>query len=71
MFWNQTIETVAISLGGDAEELAGAVAAEVDKFVRCGALDDDEIADVIIDLQLDLLVDLNGHTRGKSLNPKP
>ena len=58
-------EVTAISLGPDDASPWRARAEKVfDRFVDARDKTDDEIADMIAGLEIDILVDLNGHTKG-------
>jgi protein O-GlcNAc transferase len=58
-------EIVGVALGGDdGSEIRARVAKAVDRFVDVGALGDRGAAELLRGLDVDILVDLNGHTQG-------
>jgi predicted O-linked N-acetylglucosamine transferase (SPINDLY family) len=58
-------EIIGIALGGDdGSEIRARVAKAVDRFVDVGALSDRGAAELLRGLDIDILVDLNGHTQG-------
>lgn len=60
-------DTIAIALGGPArrgDALRPRLEAAFDRFVVAGAEDDRALARIIRDMEVDILVDLNGPTRG-------
>jgi protein O-GlcNAc transferase len=58
-------EIVGVALGGDdGSEIRARVAKAVDRFVDVGALSDRGAAELLRGLDVDILVDLNGHTQG-------
>jgi predicted O-linked N-acetylglucosamine transferase (SPINDLY family) len=61
-------ETFGISLGpDDGSDMRRRLAAAFDTFVDASQLRDDQIVAKIRELAIDILVDLNGHTRGQRL----
>jgi predicted O-linked N-acetylglucosamine transferase (SPINDLY family) len=58
-------EITAISLGSAQESAVRArIKASIERFVDTQAMEDDQIADFIREHEIDILVDLNGHTEG-------
>jgi protein O-GlcNAc transferase len=58
-------ETVAVSFGpDDGSAMRARVASAFDRFLDGRAKTDREIAELLHDLQIDIAVDLNGHTQG-------
>lgn len=61
-------ETIAISVGPDDKSaMRSRLAAAFDRFIDAQSMADDEIARLIRDLEVDVLVDLTGHTSGSRL----
>jgi predicted O-linked N-acetylglucosamine transferase (SPINDLY family) len=62
-------EITGISLEkGHGSELGQRLAASFDRSVEVETQSDDQIARLIKDLEIDILVDLNGHTKGSRMN---
>jgi predicted O-linked N-acetylglucosamine transferase (SPINDLY family) len=58
-------ETTAISLGpAEDSPVRRRIEAGFERFIDCGAQSDREVADLVCDLEIDILVDLNGYTHG-------
>ena len=58
-------EVTAISIGpDDRSALRGRLQRAFDRFIDAGAMTDDEIAACIRDMEIDVLIDLNGFTEG-------
>jgi predicted O-linked N-acetylglucosamine transferase (SPINDLY family) len=61
-------EVIGLSFGpDDGSDLRSRLAAAFDRFIDAKELDDRDVAQLISNLQIDIAVDLNGHTRDARL----
>jgi protein O-GlcNAc transferase len=58
-------DVIAISLGpGDNSAVRARLVAAFDRFEDCAALTDEQVARRMLELEIDVAIDLNGHTSG-------
>ncbi len=61
----EKFEVIAISLGaGDDSAVRARLVAAFDRFEDCAALNDEQVARAMRQMEIDIAIDLNGHTGG-------